>query len=277
MDISLSTAALQPAPSYTTGLLFFLPMAIQGGVSTLCSLVIFPESVGHSFQTKLGGVIGPLATAYTSVEALFASSVNYSPETSPQLLKDRLSDWADRSKTIRSQLLESLAGLTPLRAQQRYLKVDFSYGRLSGEDLRDVFDLVAVIQTRSGGVAVFFDVVLTNAKHLHLDSSAYSVHDPQSQPPSRPPSVNEDSDEDESDSERPTSRSRFSTSHLSVRNSSGFNLRSSSPLRNQHAGSHISLLDRLRKLQQPVGVYESQRYMDIERSFSEYVKTFRPG
>lgn len=29
-------------------------------------------------------------------------------------------------------------------------------------------------------------------------------------------------------------------------------------------GSHISLLDRLRKSQQPVGVYESQRYMDME-------------
>lgn len=29
-------------------------------------------------------------------------------------------------------------------------------------------------------------------------------------------------------------------------------------------GSHISLLDRLRKAQQPVGVYESQRYMDME-------------
>ena len=266
MDIGLTTAALYPYPLYTSGLLFFLPMAVQGGIATVCSLVIFPESVGHSFQSKLVGVIQPLESAMQSIESLFRDTGGIHSPSAPA--HHRLEQWAGRSKAIRIELLQSLGGVPPLRAQQRYLSVDFSYGRLSGHDLRDLFDRIATLQTRSGGLAFFFDVIVNNTRHLHLDSSAFSVHQAAaSRPNSRPASINEIAHEaidDETDSDNEDAQTR--RFHLPAI----FRRRSGSPLGTaSHRGSHISLLDHLRKAQQPVGVYESQRYMDIERAFSQ--------
>lgn len=233
-------------------------MAVQGGIATVCSLLIFPESVSHSFQGKLVAVIDPLRQAMQSIEELFAESATGGD------VDDRLEDWAGKSKTIRGELLQSLSGVPPLRAQQRYLSVDFSYGRLSGHDLRDMFDRIATLQTRSGGMAFFFDVIVTNARHLHLDSSAFSVHQAsQSRPSSRPPSIREPTeDEADSDTDELHPRRFHLPAFLHRRSGSPHGLHS-------HKGSHVSLLDNLRKAQQPVGVYESQRYMDVERAFSK--------
>lgn len=273
MDIGLTTAALYPYPLYTSGLLFFLPMAVQGGIATVCSLLVFPESVGHSFQNKLSGVLGPLQTAMKSIESLFAESVDSTSSSASQTADCRLDEWASQAKSIRIGLLQSLAGVPPLRAQQRYLGVDFSYGRLSGHDLRDLFDCIAILQTRSGGMAFFFDVIVTNARHLHLDSSAFSVHQvAQSRPSSRPSSVRREhaddsvQDEPNSDADEPHGR-RFHFPNF-------FHRRSGSPhaIPSQRA-SHVSLFDQWIRTQQPVGVYESQRYMDVERVFSKSVHT----
>ncbi len=264
MDIGFTTAVLYPYPLYTSGLLFFLPMAVSGGISVVCSLVIYPESVGHSFQSKLVAVIQPLAMALESVEDLFEDNL----ETSSQQLdtEDRLRQFAQKSTAIRQQFLKSLAGVPPLRAQQRYLKVDFSFGRLSSLDLRDLFELIAILQARSGGMAFFFDVIVTNAEHLHLDSSAFSVHHAQSRPNSRPASVRYSVDAtaaDQHESEAEESHHRRLHLPAFVHRLSG------SPLNHSNKGSHVSLLDHLRKTQLPVGVYESQRYMDVERAFSK--------
>jgi hypothetical protein len=272
MDIGFTTAALYPYPLYTSGLLFFLPMAVQGGIAAVCSMVIFPESVGHSFQSKMPGVLGPLQTALQSVESLFADAVAFDSQLSPTSADERLDIWAEKSQAVRVKLSQSLAGIPPLRAQQRYLKVDFSYGRLCGNDLRDIFDRLAILQTRSGGMAFFFDVIATNARHLHLDSSAFSVrHTAQSRPNSRPASLREldrdgeDSGDEVNTHEDPALR-RFHMPGF-------FHRRSGSPHGLPgHRSSHVSLLDHLRKIQQPVGVYESVRYMDVERAFSKYAQ-----
>lgn len=265
MDIGFTTAALYPYPLYTSGLLFFLPMAVQGGIAAVCSILVFPESVGHSFQGKFGGVLGPLNTALESIESLFADAVAVDAQLSTLNSNQRLEVWAEKSQVVRTKLLQSLAGIPPLRAQQRYLGIDFSYNRLSGHDLRDVFDRLAILQTRSGGMAFFFDVIIMNARHLHLDSSAFSVHQASaSRPSSRPPSVRASTEvEEEFDHDHDEPSKRFHMPGF-------FHRRSGSPhgLPN-HRSSHVSLLDHLRKIQQPVGVYESQRYMDVERAFSE--------
>ncbi|KIR40091.1 hypothetical protein I307_04809 [Cryptococcus deuterogattii 99/473] len=306
MDVSLTTVVFFPYNFYTSGLLFFLPMAIQVGIGTLCSFFIFPESVGHSFQSKFPGILTPLASAMRSIEALFGEaekpdngqeentddllSVRNS-EYEPKFYADKLDDWAERSKKIRAQLLQSLAGLPPLRAQQRYLAVDVSYSRLSGEDLRNLFDRLAIVQARSGGMAFFFDVIVTNAKHSHLDSSAWSVHQvSQSRPGSRAASIRhefldegrgsvDDSFHADGTVTPPPEVDNHAESPHHDRglyfgsrkfNISGILRRSNSPhgFTATQKGSHLSLLDHLRKSQQPVGVYESTRYMDIERNFA---------
>jgi hypothetical protein len=268
---SLTTAAFYPDARYTTGLLFFLPMAVQAGLGMLAALLVFPESVGHSFQAKFSGVLGPLGSAMKATDALFVDAGSQSAASDPDSCFARLDEWTDKSKAIRQQLLASLAGVPPLRAQQRYLSVDISFSRLSGHDLRELFDLLATVQARSGGMAFFFDVIVNNAKHTHLDSSAFSVHVvSQSRPGSRPASIRggeaDDDDETPPTPDQDDNHDRLSITakrlHLGL-----FHRRSGSPF--GHRGSHVSLLDHLRKIQQPVGMYESQRDMDVERAFAE--------
>ncbi|WVQ94336.1 hypothetical protein IAU59_001415 [Kwoniella sp. CBS 9459] len=308
IDIGLTTAVFYPYNLYTSGLLFFLPMAIQAALGIFATLFIFPESVGHAFQSKFPGVLSPLAGAMKSIESLFEEAEHGLPpiNDNSDLLSAsdarreadfaaKLEDWADRSKSIRQQILQSLGGVPPLRAQQRYLSVDFSYSRLSGEDLRTLFDLLALVQARSSGMAFFFDVIVTNARHSHLDSSAWSVHHvSQSRPGSRAPSIRNETPteerrgsladdagpddggtvtppidhhaDDSTDALNQERGSYFSGKrlHFAFLRKSG----SSHALGKEHKASHVSLLDHLRKVQQPVGVYESTRYMDIERSFA---------
>ncbi|OCF58351.1 hypothetical protein L486_04383 [Kwoniella mangroviensis CBS 10435] len=313
IDIGLTTAVFYPYNLYTSGLLFFLPMAIQAGLGCIATLFIFPESVGHSFQSKFPGILNPLAAAMKSIELLFqeaktipsdlngdAGLLSTNEARREKEFAEKLEDWAERSKDIRQQLLQSLAGLPPLRAQQRYLNVDFSYSRLSGEDLRTLFDHLALVQARSGGMAFFFDVIVTNARHTHLDSSAWSVYKVnQSRPGSRAASIRNENVADDSRRESladdslaggdgtvtPPIDHDDSTDNLAHERSSYFNgkklhfasfIRKSSSAHglNRDKGSHVSLLDHLRKIQQPVGVYESTRYMDIEKAFAsdtEYV------
>ena len=254
-------------------------MAVQGGIAVLCSFFIFPESIGHSFQVKLVTVVEPLHTALQSIHKLFVDVSPREPSNSSPRTALSLDDWVDKSQNIRQQLLQSLSGVPPLRAQQRYLSVDFSFSRLSGHDLRDLFDCIVGLQARSSGLSFFFDVIINNARHQHLDSSAFSVHQAsQSRPPSRPASIHEVNVRQQSELEN---HSDDHDTHVDQIRHDGrrfhfpafLHRRSGSPnpLQQTHKGSYSSLMDHMRKVQEPVGVYESQRYMDVERSFTEYV------
>lgn len=248
-------------------------MAISSGVCLLASVTIFPESVGHSFRAKFPRVLEPLSAAVQSVEELFVRQANDTPlstdidDSQDLTVQRKLSDWADKSKAIRVQLLSSLAGLPPLRAQLRYLPVDISYSRLSSDHLRELFEDLAVLQARSSGLAFFFDILVSNARHSHLDSSVYTVRAAmESRPGSRPASIRNDTAGDGDTTPEPTEAhersyvARHLPEFLSRRSSpAGFGLR----------GSHTSLLEGLRKAQQPVGVYESQRYMELEKAFDK--------
>lgn len=245
-------------------------MVVATGICILASLTIFPESVGHSFRAKFPGVLIPLSKALGSVEDLFVQSQQdrlpdqLSVNGEDPIVLRRLDKWAEKSKTIRMELLASLAGIPPLRTQQRYLQVDFSYSRLSGDNLRDLFDDLAVVQARSSGLAFFFDILVSNARHTHLDSSVYTVKQAmESRPSSRPASIRGGPPEDEHTAEH---HERTYFKHLPE-----FIHRRSSPagLSSALKGSHVSLMDHLRKSQQPVGLYESQQYMELEKAFDK--------
>lgn len=273
---ALTTAVFMPNPFYTAGLLFFLPMAVQGGISAITTLLIFPRSVSSVFLTKFGGIIDPLLQGMRSTETLFAKARDHATpdEDSDLRPEDRLDNWAEQSRTTRTQLLQSLSGVAPLRALAKYLIVDFSYSRLSGNDLKEVFEGLVLLQIRSAGLGLFYDVIVSNARHSHIDSSAFQAT---SRPPSRVPSVVEMTDipnTNRSSIDAAPASSSPSEHEGSHRHFPFFSTKkSSSALHNGHAKpSHSSLLDQLRKAQQPVGVYESQRYMDIEKVFEQSVK-----
>lgn len=275
---AITTAVFMPNPYYTAGLLFFLPMAVQGGISAIASLVIFPQSVSSAFQAKFSGIIDPLLQGIRSSETLFAKARDQAhPEDSDLGVRPerRLDDWAEEGKATRAQLLKSLSGVAPLRALAKYLIVDFSYSRLSGNDLKEIFEQLVQLQIRSAGLGLFYDVIVSNARHTHIDSTAFQAQQA-SRPVSRAPSVVELTEiagtarrsmdatplaDSPSDSESGHRHFPFFTTK-----------KSSAALHHGHAKpSHGSLLDQLRKAQQPVGVYESQRYMDIEKVFEQWV------
>lgn len=272
-----------PTPFYTAGLLFFLPMAVQGGISAIATLVIFPRSVGSVFRSRFSGILDPLVQGIQSTETLFTNARNHalpneiddSSEFALSGLAERLDTWAEESKKTRSQLLQSLSGVAPLRALTRYLIVDFSYSRLSGNDLREVFEQLVLLQIRSAGLGLFYDVIVSNARHSHIDSTAFTAQNA-SRPPSRRASVVEMADmgtspRNSSDQQPPSPWQHTPNEQDSHRHFPFFASRKSSfGLHPGHAKpSHGSLLDHLRRTQQPVGVYESQRYMDIEKVFEQ--------
>jgi hypothetical protein len=221
-------------------------MVVFVGIAFVASIAIFPESVSHQFRLRFLPVIQPLTEALTSMEELFAHI--------PRSQGDEMLDWTDRAKQVRAQLISSLAGIPPLRAQQRYLYVDISFGRLSSKDLRSIFEQLSTVQVRSGGLAFYFDVLYTNARHSHLDSSAFTVRDAQvSRPGSARNSV--DGGLEQGDSHH--------RNHLTFLHRLG----GSGDILHSHRGSHTSLLDSWRTSVQPVGLYESQKYMDLEKVY----------
>lgn len=273
---AITTAVFMPNPYYNAGLLFFLPMAVQGGISAVASLVIFPRSVSSAFQGKFGGIVDPLLLGLRSTETLFAKAKDQAIPEDDERGADpekRLDDWAEEGKATRAQLLQSLSGVAPLRALAKYLIVDFSYSRLSGNDLKEIFEQLVQLQIRSAGLGLFYDVIVSNARHSHIDSTAFRAQN--SRPVSRAPSVVEMSDMPNSarrsmDAATPAVDTP-SDSESGHRHFPFFTTKKSfSGLHNGHSKpSHSSLLDHLRKSQQPVGVYESQRYMDIEKVFEQ--------
>ncbi|KAL1410159.1 hypothetical protein Q8F55_004164 [Vanrija albida] len=349
MDVGLTLVPMYPYPFYKIGWIPIQPIFIQGGIGLLCALVIFPQSASHQFRTKFAGVVDPLHRAVKQMEVLFAEAshmdtfgvhdkpeaskegdkpepskegyarnVSFDAGTGERLRRDsetdhKLKEWGDRSAAIRQVLLGSLAGIPPLGAQMRYLPIDISFGRLSGKDLQEIYPLLAAMQARASGLSFFFNAIVNNVRHTHMDSAGFSAkgvleqHDisrPPSRAPSRPgsvrniPSLRDLLDHSDHDTGSHTPRAArgsgrdtppHDTDDDSQRDGAhpekddhafmkrlhkhlkhgGRHGRSRSPGRHGHGhghkGSHMSLLEHLHKAQQPVGVYESQRYMDVER------------
>lgn len=216
---------------------------------------------------------------------------------------ETLKRWAAKGINVRDNLVASAAGLGPCKAQEGYLSKEISYSRYSGQDLKAVFTGIQTLQLRSGGLAFFFDVINGAIQHSHLDSSAFSVHahkNPESHLPSpsssRPASIHGSNQQLTPDGHLSGGRSsplpspltpnvedrdplnnhdEHASRHRHQHHHFPFSKRlhlpsfkhSTSELRHEdRISSHASLMDHLRKIQAPVGVYESAKYMNVETS-----------
>lgn len=359
---------LYPTAFYMAPWLVFKPICFQAGISLFCSIFVFPQSVSGQFRGRFNGVLNPLLQAMGEIESLFSDASTMTtfgtPDHTPKHgrhasivsfdddseMDNKIQAWADRSDEIRQVLLKSLAGMQPLNAQQRYLDIDISYGRIPGIDLKELFNVLASVQARASGFSFFFATLVKKVRRTHLDSLGFNaqrslsmaeVSRPNSRTHSRagsrvgsaislkdmrrssevcpapdescPPTPNsavfdrgetprdgygstepgtpDDSDDEHghgSDREgrrksRPEHRyheslahrllhslphsrprSRETSPHRDRSHSRERRRKRSKDLNSSIKGSALSLIDHLRKAQQPVGVYESQRYMDLE-------------
>jgi len=305
-------------------------MATQLGLAVVCSIFIFPESVGSSFTRKLDGVLKPIESATDDLKKLFdgvraskghrlrldradSDPTVYGSETSSlqDEVKERtklenLRSWAVMGGGIRTKFINSGAGLVPLKGQEPYLTKELSFSRYSGSDLQELFIPIQTVQLRSAGLSFFFDVLASAIQHSHLDSSAFSVSNSRAATPvsSRTPSMHEerrpskhvispladehagsapgspfgtpdgvhDSDEHEGPNhDHPSNRSAQSglrkRLHLPFdwHRSPGSHTFSRTLSFGDKVASHSSLMDHLRKNQAPVGIFESMKYLEMER------------
>lgn len=377
---SLTIVPLYPTAFYLGPWLVYKPICFQAGVALLCSIFVFPQSVSGQFRGRFVGVLNPLVEAMSDIESLFSDASTMStfgtPTGTPKHarhssitsyhdecdeVKNKVQAWGDRSAEIREVLLKSLAGMAPLNAQQRYLDVDISYGRIPGRDLREMFNVLASVQVRASGFSFFFNIIVNKVRRTHLDSKGFNAQrslsmatlsrptsrtsrtfsrpgstrgsamslkemrrssevpdHADSAPPtprsatfdhdtprdgygSTEPGTPDDSEDEHNYSDREQRGRRYrehrhqeslahrllhslphslprsrETSPHSHRDSSRSRERKRKKNKDVLKGSTLSLTDSLRKIQQPVGVFESQRYMDLEaaedRDFSGVIE-----
>lgn len=309
-----------------------LPMSIQLGLAVVCSIFVFPESVGSSFTRKLDGVLKPIMSATDDLRNLF-NDVKHSREQRMELdrsdsdptvygsenasfddeqakvdkKRENLKEWAKTGACIREKFINSGAGLGPLKGQEHYLGKELAFSRYSGTDIQELFVPIQNVQLRSAGLSFFFDVLSSAIQHTHLNSQAFNVNESRPATPtsSRPPSFHEERRsskhavsplaDDHSDRETSTPLGlppheftdsddhHLTAPDLSSHRSHSYSLRKRLHLPDWHRSpgthsfprslsftdktmSHTSLMDHLRKIQAPVGIFESMKYLEMERN-----------
>ncbi|KZV73701.1 hypothetical protein PENSPDRAFT_602548 [Peniophora sp. CONT] len=89
LDITMQTAVLYPFPLYSIGQSVTLPLVFQAAIAIACSILIFPISISAQFVVRLRGVLNPLHDAmleHINVLSTPTTSPDFSPAKARQLV-----------------------------------------------------------------------------------------------------------------------------------------------------------------------------------------------
>ncbi|KAH9974520.1 hypothetical protein BJV74DRAFT_782419 [Russula compacta] len=279
LDMALTTSALYPYAYYKIGQSVVIPLACHSALVIVSSVLIFPTSVAAQHTIRLRAVIGPLGATFHQHLALLGIPTT-SPEFSP--------------KDVRVSASKAESALGPLAASARLLRRDISWARFSGKDIDGMREKVQHLVMRAHGMNVYFSLIDPTRERFpvtpalsHLASPA--VGTPNTSRPSSPtrtegpqsvsPAWSRSTDgcvpaEADQHGGRPASQRRphFDVDHPShsVKSYLHGTLFRRHHLRHSHISSfsgvhhhhHHHHHDNLRE--QVVGVFESQRYLDLE-------------
>ena len=186
---------------------------------------------------------------------------------------------------------QSEAALAPLAASSRLIKKDFSWGRFGPNDFSRLHELVRHMTVRANGMAFYFQVIGSEAggPGLSLLNTPWSTPT-QSRPTTRPPSpaeIRDDGPKSLNASVKSVNRKRalhhhrvasLSTSHTVLRRHHPRPQVHHHYHLNHHRHSHLrqqasrpgSVLSSFASSfsENPVGIFESERYANIESHFS---------
>ncbi|KAF7363690.1 hypothetical protein MSAN_01026700 [Mycena sanguinolenta] len=223
-----------------TGKAIVLPVVFHSAIAILTSIVIFPSSVSAQFTTRLGLVLTPLAKSFELHQAVLKENP-YSPE------------FSSMASTITSLVAKSEAGLNSLAASARLLGGDLVYSRFPPTDFMALQKHAKRMAVRANGMARYFLLLDPTREKFPLTPVPSRGGTPIGSPViSRPPSPTREQTEDRLDSP-PTPTRRSQHTHHSHR----------------HSLLHNSLLHlSIKKNEQVVGVFESQRFLDLEAHLS---------
>ncbi|KAL5495894.1 hypothetical protein ACEPAI_1358 [Sanghuangporus weigelae] len=173
-DISLTTAHLFPYPYYGIGESVIKPIAIHSAITIVCAAFVFPESVNAQFIKRFQVVFSALAKAVRTQPEIFQKSA--------------LSDEFDPTPFLK-QVEAAESALAPLAATSRLMKRDISWGRFGSKDFSRLHELLRRMSVRANGMAFYFKIMDSSA-NKQPGTPAFSLFNtPAHTPPSsRPPS-----------------------------------------------------------------------------------------
>lgn len=281
LDISLTTAVFFPYPYYQIGRAVVVPLALHSAVAIITSALIFPSTMSAQYTARFRAVLEPLVAGlhhHRSLLSIPTSSSDFSPAE------------------VIASVAKAEAALAPLAATARLLKRDFSWARYSPTDLSSLRKKLLRMAVRANGMTVYFGLIDPTRERFPMTPAPSRPGTPAfgTPEPSRPPSpIEEKNVASPSTPLTPTAtvdthntdiepisprRARHRHTHFSIAQSPPLtrtntptpSLRERSGHRHHHH-HHSHLLRELHlslshhhQREHVVGVFESQRYLDLE-------------
>ncbi|KAL0959307.1 hypothetical protein HGRIS_014571 [Hohenbuehelia grisea] len=281
LDIALTTAVLFPYPFYNIGKAIIIPLGFHSAIALLTSIFVFPSTISAQFTTRLSTVLSPLKQSIDTHRLL--------------LKKDSEdADFPTMAESARATVRESEAGLVPLAASARLLRSDLIYSRFAPSDWRDLQKTARRIAVRANGLNVYLGLVDPSKPKFPVTPAPSAPVTPVAHTPahSRPPSVapirthdleGKANRGDQSETVTPTATTptlaSATTRHTEahghhfpfIHGHHGHHGHAHRHSSHAHAHSHILhtnllhlSLTRSPKPEHAVGVFESQRYLNLE-------------
>ncbi|KAH7888067.1 hypothetical protein F5I97DRAFT_1806524 [Phlebopus sp. FC_14] len=282
IDISLIAAALFPYPYYAVGQTIMLPLVFHSAIALLLSILMFPSSISALYTVRLQAVLSPLTSAVK--------------QHREQLQEDMTSPSFSASSIIAA--VDKAEGALPmLAAAARLLKLDIIYCRFAPTDYHEMHDLTRRLTVRANGMDVYYTLIDPTRERFPLTpvpsvpatpTMTSPVHSRQQSPA---PSIGrEEGHGDQAGVERRKHHARHRRTPSRKRHghhSGAHSHKRQHSTTYKHSASHHShhnllhssllhlALSRTPKTEFAVGVFESQRYLNLEATHLSHPESAR--
>ncbi|GLB35374.1 putative ER transporter, 6TM, N-terminal [Lyophyllum shimeji] len=257
LDIALTTAVLYPYPNYKGGRSVVIPLVFHSAIALATSIVVFPTSISSHFAQCLRGVLSPLIKALDLHQRILATSP-YAQE------------FVETAGLITKQVGNSETALSSMASAARLLTLDLIYGRYAPSDLNAFQDLARRLAARGNGMGVYFVLIHPTHPRFPATPAPSGVGTPtisRSETRITRSHSREELPRRISMPEAPeTPSNRNGDTPGSPRRSSQSHHVGPFDLHRQLRQNLLrrALQPRVHRFEHPVGVFESQRYMDLE-------------
>ncbi|KAK1223613.1 hypothetical protein PQX77_013510 [Marasmius sp. AFHP31] len=154
IDIFCTLGPLFPTPRFTILSSFLKAVGCYAGIAVVVTICVFPETMSHSYLSAICQQLDRVCNIVNLQGDILRSS--------PSDLGASDSPIAVKSKGLRSLLignqkqLESLAG---------FVSLEFSWGRWSSDDVKDILEPMLGLVTRTAGFSTFLNLAERNAQN----------------------------------------------------------------------------------------------------------------
>ncbi|KIP04314.1 hypothetical protein PHLGIDRAFT_493842 [Phlebiopsis gigantea 11061_1 CR5-6] len=146
LDIVLATGSLFPYANYKLGRSVVVPLAISAGLSILAAAVIFPSTITAQYTHAIARVLDPLETFLTQHRKVLSMDPS----------SDEFKATVGVIKGLQGR---SEAAMAPTAVWLQSLKRDIVWGRFSPADVSTMQWAVRRIVTRAEGMNIYFTLI----------------------------------------------------------------------------------------------------------------------